>query len=96
MKSATGGGISVFFVKILKVQIGNMYEILILEDILAIREARSTIFLMKSDNVFKAGNEFRLAIIKDIEKQIHSEVLSLYPEVNSSPFKSELKSKNVY
>ena len=72
-----------------------MYEIFILEDTLAMREARSAIFLMKSDNVFKAKIEFRLAIIKGIKKQTHSEVSSLYPEVNSPPFKSEIKSKKV-
>ena len=62
---------------------------------MAIREAISAIFLMESDNVFKAENEFRIGIIKDIEKQTHSEVLSLFPEVNSAPFKSEIKSKKV-
>ena len=37
----------------------------------------------------------RLGIIKDIEKQTQSEVLILFPEVNSPPFKSEIKSKKV-
>jgi hypothetical protein len=52
-----------------------------MEDTLAIREAISAIFFLKSYSVFNTENEFKFGITKDFEIQNHTEVLSLYPYI---------------
>jgi hypothetical protein len=67
-----------------------------MEDTLAIREAISAIFFLKSSSVFNTENEFRFGITKDFEIQNHTEVLSLYPHIKLPLLKSKIKSKKVY
>ncbi|MFT7049665.1 MAG: hypothetical protein ACJAZK_000252 [Psychroserpens sp.] len=67
-----------------------------MEDTLAIREAISAIFFLKSYSVFKTENEFRFGITKDFETQNHTEVLSLYPHIKLPLLKSGIKSKKAY